>query len=93
MDDLQAASGQATDPFEDPGLYDYANREPRLPEAEDRSADDLDIPTDTRIDMYEMQQTLRQLEKRAYDLFMQNLVKGTPGRHRGGSLHCGAADA
>ena len=27
--------------------------------------------------MYESQQELRQFEKRAYDLFMQNLVKGT----------------
>ena len=27
--------------------------------------------------MYELQQELRQFEKRAYDLFMQNLVKGT----------------
>ena len=27
--------------------------------------------------MYELQQLLRQFEKRAYDLFMQNLVKGT----------------
>ncbi|MDH3425875.1 MAG: thiamine pyrophosphate-dependent dehydrogenase E1 component subunit alpha, partial [Acidimicrobiia bacterium] len=27
--------------------------------------------------MYELQQVLRQFEKRAYDLFMQNLVKGT----------------
>lgn len=25
MDELQAAPGGTTDPFEDPGLYDYAN--------------------------------------------------------------------
>ncbi|HEX2152536.1 MAG TPA: thiamine pyrophosphate-dependent dehydrogenase E1 component subunit alpha [Acidimicrobiia bacterium] len=32
---------------------------------------------DQRLRMYELQQELRQFEKRAYDLFMQNLVKGT----------------
>jgi len=31
----------------------------------------------TRIAMYELQYRLRVFEKRAYDLFLQNLVKGT----------------
>jgi pyruvate dehydrogenase E1 component alpha subunit len=61
----------------DEGLYDYALREPRLPEDENRDNDALDIPVDIRLGMYETQQLLRQFEKRAYDLFMQNLVKGT----------------
>ncbi len=61
----------------DEGLYDYALREPRLPAPENRENDKIGIPTETRIEMYEMQQLLRQFEKRAYDLFLQNLVKGT----------------
>ena len=43
--------------------------------------DPVVVPTevglDTRLGMYEMLQTIRQVEKRAYDLFLQNLVKGT----------------
>lgn len=61
----------------DPALLDYAQREPRLPPEEDRANDDLDIALDTRKTMYEQLQVLRQFEKRAYDLFLQNLVKGT----------------
>ena len=61
----------------DPGLYDYGQRAPRLPEPVDPSAADLPIPADVRLGLYERQQVLRQFEKRAYDLFMQNLVKGT----------------
>ncbi|HZD06139.1 MAG TPA: thiamine pyrophosphate-dependent dehydrogenase E1 component subunit alpha, partial [Longimicrobiales bacterium] len=61
----------------DPQLLDYARREPRLPSPSDQANDHLDIPLDRRKEMYRMQQGLRQFEKRAYDLFMQNLVKGT----------------
>ena len=35
------------------------------------------IALETRISMYELQYRLRVFEKRAYDLFLQNLVKGT----------------
>jgi acetoin:2,6-dichlorophenolindophenol oxidoreductase subunit alpha len=35
------------------------------------------ISRETRIAMYELQYRLRVFEKRAYDLFLQNLVKGT----------------
>jgi len=59
------------------GLYDYAKRPARLPVAPDRANDGLDIALDDRLAMYETQQVLRQMEKRAYDLFLQNLVKGT----------------
>jgi pyruvate dehydrogenase E1 component alpha subunit len=38
---------------------------------------EADIGIDTRLGMYRTLQELRQFEKRAYDLFMQNLVKGT----------------
>jgi pyruvate dehydrogenase E1 component alpha subunit len=59
------------------GLYDYATRTPRLPAPVDPAIDEADIDTDTRVGMYRMQQSLRQFEKRAHDLFLQNLVKGT----------------
>ncbi len=56
-------------------LYDYARRPPRRPHPlDDRTRD---IPLDTRLGLYESQVLLRQFEKRAYDLFLQNLVKGT----------------
>ena len=61
----------------DEGLYDYALREPRLPAPENRENDKIGIPIEARLEMYEMQQLLRQFEKRAYDMFLQNLVKGT----------------
>jgi pyruvate dehydrogenase E1 component alpha subunit len=60
-----------------PGAYDYSQRPARLPVAVDDSNKELAIPLDRRVEMYELQQVLRQFEKRAYDLFMQNLVKGT----------------
>jgi len=59
------------------GLYDYALREPRLPAPENRDNDRIEIPIEKRLGLYETQQLLRQFEKRAYDLFLQNLVKGT----------------
>jgi len=59
------------------GLYDYSSRPARLPEPPDLANDELDIGLNDRLGMYEMQQVLRQMEKRAYDLFLQNLVKGT----------------
>ena len=61
----------------DRGLMDYSQREPRLPDPVSEENDALDIPLDERLRLYEVQQELRQFEKRAYDLFMQNLVKGT----------------
>jgi acetoin:2,6-dichlorophenolindophenol oxidoreductase subunit alpha len=36
-----------------------------------------DIGEDTRLHMYRLQVVLREAEQRAYDLFLQNLVKGT----------------
>ena len=57
--------------------YDYALREPRPPAPVDTSLAQADIDRGTRLGMYRKLQELRQFEKRAYDLFMQNLVKGT----------------
>ena len=41
------------------------------------AADGEDIGREVRLDLYRMQLELRQCEKRAYDLFLQNLIKGT----------------
>ena len=57
--------------------YDYSLREPRLPPPLDRSLEEADIDHDVRVSIYRKLQELRQFEKRAYDLFLQNLVKGT----------------
>lgn len=61
----------------DPGLYDYALRPPRLPDPPKPENDQLPVPLDLRIGIYELLQLIRQTEKRAHDLFLQNLVKGT----------------
>ena len=57
--------------------YDYSLREPRLPGPVDDSLADADIEIDTRLGMYRKLHELRQFGKRAHDLFLQNLVKGT----------------
>ncbi len=58
-------------------LHDYSLREPRFPDPVDRSLEDADIAIETRLEMYRKLQELRQFGKRAHDLFLQNLVKGT----------------
>jgi len=47
------------------------------PPADPERNDGLPIDRATRLELYRMQQRMRQFEKRAYDLFMQQLVKGT----------------
>jgi pyruvate dehydrogenase E1 component alpha subunit len=66
----------STDARDDPRT-DYALKEPRFPQPVDGSLVDAPIDPDTRIAMYERLQLLRQWGKRAHDLFLQNLVKGT----------------
>ncbi len=61
----------------DEGLYDYSRRPARTPSPLDTDNENLDIPLEKRVEMYGLQQVLRQFEKRAYDMFLQNLVKGT----------------
>ena len=61
----------------DDTLYNYATRPVRSPVPTDPAMDDLDIASEERLELYERQQVLRQFEKRAYDMFLQNLVKGT----------------
>jgi pyruvate dehydrogenase E1 component alpha subunit len=60
----------------DPSL-DYANRPPRLPPPVDEAMARADIASGTRLDMYRRLHLLHQFSKRAHDLFLQNLVKGT----------------
>lgn len=67
----------STDVERERHLHDYASRPARMPAPVNEANAELDIPLDTRIEMYERQHLLRQFEKRAYDMFMQNLVKGT----------------
>ena len=38
---------------------------------------EIDIGRETRLELYRQQLELRYCEKRAYDLFLQNLIKGT----------------
>lgn len=55
-----------------------AHNGPRVfPAAVDESLDRADIPLTTRLAMYRRQLEMRMLEKRAHDLFLQGLVKGT----------------
>jgi pyruvate dehydrogenase E1 component alpha subunit len=61
----------------DRGLYDYAQRQPRLPAPLNEANDQLDIPIGVRLQLYETQQVIRQVEQRVHELFLQNLVKGT----------------
>jgi acetoin:2,6-dichlorophenolindophenol oxidoreductase subunit alpha len=55
----------------------YGEHEAVLPPPAQDRHDGADIDRDTRLRMYRKLQEMRQLEKRAYDLFMRQLVKGT----------------
>ena len=57
--------------------HPYGEHAVVLPPEDPTAFDGADVPMPTRLRMYEMLQELRQFEKRAYDLFMQQLVKGT----------------
>jgi pyruvate dehydrogenase E1 component alpha subunit len=57
--------------------HPYGEHEIVLPPDDPTALDGADVPMPTRLAMYEMLQELRLFEKRAYDMFMQQLVKGT----------------
>ncbi len=57
--------------------HSYGEHAPVFPPRPPDPAADCAIPADVRVALYRRLQELRQLEKRAYDLFMQQLVKGT----------------
>ncbi len=56
---------------------EYGNHDPVLPREVDEANARLDIDPDVRLRLYRLQQEIRQFEKRAYDLFLRGLVKGT----------------
>ena len=57
--------------------YEYHLREPRLPAPVDPTLADAPIDLEVRLGIYRKLQEIRQFGKRAHDLFLQNLVKGT----------------
>ena len=60
-----------------PSYEDYGNHPPVFPAGVDDSNADHAIAPEVRLRMYEIQQQVRLFEKRAYDLFLKGLVKGT----------------
>jgi pyruvate dehydrogenase E1 component alpha subunit len=55
----------------------YGGHASVYPEPFDPGMDQAAIEPSVRLDLYRKQQEIRQLETRLYDLFLQNLVKGT----------------
>lgn len=60
-----------------PSYEEYGNHPAVLPPPVNDANADLPIDPEQRIRMYEIQQQVRLFEKRAYDLFLKGLVKGT----------------
>ncbi len=60
-----------------PSYDQYGNHDPVLPAPVDHANAELPIEIDTRLQLYRLQQEIRLFEKRAYDLFLRGLVKGT----------------
>ena len=60
-----------------PSYEDYGNHTPVFPQPVDRENAKLPIPEEVRLKLFRVQQEIRQFEKRAYDMFLQGLVKGT----------------
>jgi pyruvate dehydrogenase E1 component alpha subunit len=57
--------------------HEYGAHSVVLPPDDQRKHDGAPIDLGVRLDMYRKLQEMRQFEKRAYDLFMKQLVKGT----------------
>ncbi len=57
--------------------HGYGEHRPVLPPQDQARHDDAPIPLEVRLRLYRSLQEMRQFEKRAYDLFMRQLVKGT----------------
>lgn len=60
-----------------PSYEEYGNHQPVLPDPVDHANAELPIGLETRLRLYRIQQEIRLFEKRAYDLFLRGLVKGT----------------
>ncbi len=65
------------EPAPEAAPFGYGQHKPVFPTEFDQTLDQAAIETTTRLELYRKQQEIRQLEKRLYDLFLQNLVKGT----------------
>lgn len=57
--------------------HGYGDHPVVMPPQDPTAHDGDDVPMDTRLQLFRVLHELRQFEKRAYDLFMQQLVKGT----------------
>jgi pyruvate dehydrogenase E1 component alpha subunit len=57
--------------------HPYGGHPAVMPPEATTGNDSLEVPLAIRLDLYRRLEQLRQFEKRAYDLFMQQLVKGT----------------
>ncbi|MGN6607150.1 MAG: thiamine pyrophosphate-dependent dehydrogenase E1 component subunit alpha [Jatrophihabitans sp.] len=57
--------------------HEYGAHGVVLPPDDQTRHDDAPVPLETRLAIYRKLQEMRQFEKRAYDLFMRQLVKGT----------------
>jgi len=60
-----------------PSYEEYGNHNPVFPQPVNEANASLPIDQETRLRMYRLQQEIRLFEKRAYDLFLKGLVKGT----------------
>jgi pyruvate dehydrogenase E1 component alpha subunit len=53
-----------------PSYDEYGNHPPVFPPVVDETNAELEISPEVRLRLYEIQQQVRQFEKRAYDLFL-----------------------
>lgn len=60
-----------------PSFEEYGRHDSILPEPVDHRNAELAIDVEVRLRLYRLQQEIRLFEKRAYDLFLKGLVKGT----------------
>ena len=60
-----------------PSYEEYGNHEPIYPSPVDHGNAELPIDRSVRLRLYRLQQEIRLFEKRAYDMFLKGLVKGT----------------
>jgi pyruvate dehydrogenase E1 component alpha subunit len=60
-----------------PSYEEYGKHSPVLPTPVNHTNAELPIGLETRLRLYRLQQEIRLFEKRAYDLFLRGLVKGT----------------
>jgi pyruvate dehydrogenase E1 component alpha subunit len=67
----------STQPSGQRSIHAYGEHAAILPPTDPERNDALPLDPATRLELYRSMQRMRQFEKRAYDLFMRQLVKGT----------------